>query len=647
MAGYRLTEAQLRALTVDQRPALDAKGRTVMAANPSRAPYRFTDHSPGAPLGMSIYVGGRGARYEVRVPLGGKELRYQIGPVMEWSLEDAHLQAATLRKTTQALRQDVREVVKAEDDTQAARKITVGDAMRSYIDFLTLKITQEKGKEAGVNGARNALARLERPEIDLANCAIADLTAERIRKAWVDLRVSAMSRSNRLPEKLRDQLLAFKGKKGRGWWELTREDLHNEMGLEGKEVALAFAAGLASAEHTMGDASRAVDRVLQTEHGAASNAGRPVAITYNPFSVLRADGYYRSTRMLRRHYEAARVRNPLGVDDTENGTKSLPTVLKAIVGRRDQQGGNNAAGVDYLLLMLLWGTRKAEITKLMWYESCSKEDRDATPPRVSWVWLAPKPTARNPTTGYKGSQVFIHDTKNGDSLIFPVAYFAARVMGWRAATRDGDRVRLQKVLAKAEAEYASAKVGSALRTQAFKAKERAEWRLAQVEKWVFPARNLTATAGHYTDSKSIIANVRTDADLEVGLTPHDFRRTMGRMAAKLLPGHIVSQLLHHTRDDDPEAMAKVSERYSVAEWSTMQEAMDKIDESIIATSPRVWNILKGSDRDRLDEVNDPDVVIPTWRANNGRKKKPDGSGKKPQATASRNRRASAEKPRHA
>ncbi|TAM06810.1 MAG: integrase [Rhodanobacter sp.] len=636
----------MRALTVDQRPALDAKGRTTLVANQDRAPYRFTDHSPGAPLGMSIYVGGRGARYEVRVPLNGKELRYQIGPVAEWSLEDAHLQAATLRKSTQALRQDARVVVQAEDDTQAARKTTVGDAMRSYIDFLTLKIHQEKGKESGVIGARNALARLARPEVGLADVPIADLTDQRVRKAWVDLRVSAMSRSNRLGDELREKLLAYKDKKGRGWWELTREELHKLLGLEGKQVALAFAAGLASAEHTMGDAARAVERVLHTERGAASNAGRPVALTYNPFSVLRADGYYRSTRMLRRHYEAARIRNPLGVDDDEKGTKSLPTVLKAIVGRRDQQGGHNAAGVDYLLLMLLWGTRKAEITKLMWYEAVSKDDREATPPRVSWVWLAPKPTARNPTTGYAGSQVFIHDTKNGDSLLFPVAYFASRVMAWRAATREGTRARLQKVLAEAEEQYMGAKVGSMVRTEAFKAKERAEWRLAQVDRWVFPARNPKAAEGHYTDSKSIIDNVRFDSGIEVGLTPHDFRRTMGRMAAKLLPGHIVSQLLHHTRDDDPEAMAKVSERYSVAEWSTMQEAMEKIDESIIATSPRVWNILKNSDRPRLDEANDPEVVIPTWRANHGRKTKPEGSDDDAPATPSGQRRAGSKKSGH-
>ena len=231
MAGYRLTEAQLRALTVDQRPALDAKGRTTLVANPDRAPYRFTDHSPGAPLGMSIYVGGRGARYEVRVPLNGKELRYQIGPVAEWSLEDAHLQAATLRKSTQALRQDARVVVQAEDDTQAARKITVGDAMRSYIDFLTLKIHQEKGKESGVIGARNALARLERPEVGLADIAITELSDARVRQAWVDLRVSAMTRSNRLSDALREKLTTFKDKKGRGWWELTREELHKQLGL--------------------------------------------------------------------------------------------------------------------------------------------------------------------------------------------------------------------------------------------------------------------------------------------------------------------------------------------------------------------------------------------------------------------------------
>ncbi|KOB01493.1 hypothetical protein AE929_14455 [Xanthomonas arboricola] len=115
-----------------------------------------------------------------------------------------------------------------------------------------------------------------------------------------------------------------------------------------------------------------------------------------------------------------------------------------------------------------------------------------------------------------------------------------------------------------------------------------------------------------------MANVRRDAGLlnlsednDIGLTPHDFRRTLGRYAALLFGGsRIVSQLLrHHTPGLGTDRMAAVSERYTEQEWSKLREAMGRVEESMIATSPRVWNRLKGTDRPRLDEVNDEPVTI--------------------------------------
>jgi integrase len=612
---YRLTQAQLRGLTLDQRPALDSTGKTVLVPNPGRRPYRFADGSQGAPGGFTIYVGGRGARYEIRSRVGGKAVRIALGSVADLSLPRAHELAAETRGHIRVVGVDPRATIKAEAVAREARGRTVGAALRAYIAHLEGRRAMGKAKENGVDGARKALARLERPEVGLAGEAIADLSDERLRAAWAALRQSAMIRSNRLPAEVREKLTAFGP-----WWTLTRADLVARLGLSGKHVALAYAAGMAAAEHTMGDAARAVARVIEAERKAASNAGRPAALAHNPFDVLRDDGLYRSTRELRQHYDAARVRNPLGVDDSTTGSKSLPTVLKAIVARRDHQGGHNAAAVDYLLLMLLWGTRRSEVARLRWYDSCSPDEVDPTLRLASWVWIAPTPRAKNPATGKSGSQVFFHDSKSGDSMLRPVAYFAGQVLRWRLAARAGAIERLTKEVERSGAAVQRARIGSAARVEALAARERAEWRLEQVRRWVFPARNPKAQAGHYTDSKSILANVRDDAGLDaadVGLTPHDFRRTMGRMAAKLLPGHLVSQLLHHHRDDDPQAMAPVSERYSEAEWADLREAMEKVDEAIIATSPRVWNILKGSDRPRLDERDDPEVVVPTWRGRGG------------------------------
>jgi hypothetical protein len=87
--------------------------------------------------------------------------------------------------------------------------------------------------------------------------------------------------------------------------------------------------------------------------------------------------------------------------------------------------------------------------------------------------------------------------------------------------------------------------------------------------------------------------------------------------------NVVSQLLHHHKPDDGKAMAKVSERYTEQEWPDLREAMEKVDEAIIATSPRAWNMLKASDRPRLDERDDPELTVPTYRARHG------GSPKKP------------------
>jgi len=621
---YRLSQAQLRALTVDQRPGFDAKGRTILVPNPDRKPYRFADGNQGAPGGFTIYVGPQGARYEVRTRIKrsdgapAKAVRITLGAATDITIVRAYELAGTKRIYVRETQADPRAALKAEAAAQEARGTTVGDAMRDYIAYLQRRQTDGTAKANGVAGARDALARLERPDVGLAGAAIADLTDARIREAWAALRQSAMIRSNRIAAPLRERLAQYDRKDARAWQALTMAELIARLGMSGKDAARVFAAGKAAAEHTMGDAARAVSRVIESERKAAANAGRPVALAHNPLDVLRSDGYYRSTRQLRQHYDAARVRNPLGVDDSEAGTKSLPSVLKAIVGRRDMQGGHNAAAVDYLLLMLLWGTRRSEIAAVRWFDGCTKDEADPRLRLASWVWLAPTPDAKNPATRLAGSQVYIHDTKSGDDVLMPIAYFAARVLHWRAVARLADTERLSASVAAADATLASARVGSAKRIAAIAEKERAAWRLEQVRRWVFPARNPKAKEGHYTDSKSIISNVRADTGLDVldvGLTPHDFRRTMGRVAARVLPGYLVSRLLHHTAPSD-QAMAPVSERYTAPEWSELRKAMAQVDEAMIRTSPRVWNILREAGDaayPAMDEAHDPEVIVPAWR----------------------------------
>lgn len=597
---YRLTQAQLRSLSIEQRPELDEKGRVVLVPNRGGKPYRFRDGTPGAPVGFGFYVGPTGVFYELRTQHEGVRRRIALGSVQELSLARAHELAGAQRHHIRQTGLDPRDTVRTEVARQRARGMTVGDALRAYIAYLEDRMARGKAKAGGVGGVKDSLARLEREEVGLADKAIASLTDKDILEAWGRLRHSCMLQSNRLKPAIKDFLTA----QGQ-WWRLTYADLVR-LGLTGKTVALAHAAGLSATEQTMGNASRAVDRAMKAERKVAAQAGRQPALAHNPFEVLYEEGYYRSSRELAKHYEAARVRNPLGTDDSITGSQTLPMVLKALVGRRDMQNGHNAVGVDYVLLTLLWGSRRSEAAKLRWYDSCSGDELDLQ--LASWAWLAPKPDAKNPTTGMRGSQVFFHDTKNGEFQLLPVAYFAERVLRWR---RD-DSIMKERARTKA--------LALAKREGDEKAAKRHAWHLGNLRRWVFPARNPQSKDGHHTDSKAILHNVRIDAGLldvergiDIGLTPHDLRRTLGRFAGRLLPGHVVSQLLNHHSDREGERMAKVTERYSQQEWPELQEAMAKVEEAMIATSPRVWNMLKGPDKQVLDEHRDPALKLPTRR----------------------------------
>lgn len=599
---YRLTQAQLRSLTIGERPELDASGRVVLVPNETGKPYRFADATPGAPVGFGFYVGPLGAFYELRMQHEGVRRRIALGSVHELTLARAHELAGAQRHHIRQTGEDPRERIRIEAERQRAQGKTVGDALREYIAHLEDKQARGKAKEGGVAGVRDSLMRLERAEIGLADRAIVSLEDEDLLNAWNALRHSCMQQSNRLKPELKE----FIAKQGK-WWTLKREDWVR-LGLTGKAVELAYAAGLSATEQTMGNAARAVARAIAAERKRAGRRDRKPAMVYNPFDALKEQERYRSSRELATHYENAKVRNPLGTDDAATGQQSLPAVLKALVGRRDMQNGHNAVGVDYVLLTLLWGARRNEGAKLRRYESCSPEELNLQ--IVSWVWLAPKPNAKNPTTGLRGSQVFFHDTKNGQIQLLPVAYFAERILRWRFDDSIMKERALTKDLALAKREGIKDRVAHI------------EWQLFNLARWVFPARNPKSKEGHHTDSKAILHNIRLDAGLldpkrgiDIGLTPHDLRRTLGRFAGKLLPGHVVSQLLnHHNEMDDGGKMAKVTERYSQQEWPALQEAMDKVEAAIIATSPRVWNILKGTDRPVLDEVRDPPLHLPSRRA---------------------------------
>lgn len=602
--GYTLSERQLRALTVAQRPALDASGKTVLVPNPTGKPYRFQDATTGSPTGFGVYVGMTASTFEVRKRVGESFVRVALGSVDDMSIEQAHAKAREhLAYIVESGGESPRRKQESDQAIADLRRITVRQCLDRYIARMRAQVDAGKRKANSTKAVENSLARLARAEVGLADKAIRNLDRDTIVRAWNNLRTSAMLKSNRLPEEVK-VALAAKDK----WWGLDPAE-YRAIGLSGKHIQRAMSAGIEAVEHTFADVSRAIELVLRQERLDAAREGRDVVLQSNPIEILFDMELWRGAKEKREHYRRAQVRNPLGKDD---GT--LPAVLKTLVYRRNLQNGLNAVAVDYLLLTLLWGCRRNEGAPLQWYSKASADDLAME--RVSWVWLSDSANAINPTTRRRGSQVFFHDTKGGEVRFLPVAYFAERILRMRWADCQAVEERLPIELDAARKAVAAVRKG----TRDYIKIAKAEQEVSRIEqkaerlKWVFPARSTKSREGHYSDSKSILKNVRVDAgmldlrkEIDIGLTPHDLRRTLGRFAEALLGGRrIVSDMLNHKVQN---GAATVTDLYNEQEWSELREAFAKVEEVMIGTSPRVWNLLKGSDKPRMDEVNDKPVAV--------------------------------------
>ncbi|MBC9081564.1 integrase family protein [Stenotrophomonas maltophilia] len=600
---YRLNDRQLRALNINQRPAIDPQGKTVIEQNPDPKPYRFMDGTPGAPTGFGVYVGKSGNSFEVRKRAGDRLVRVSLGSVADMTIIQAHEKArAQLAYIVETGGESPKRRDELERRANDIRNITVRTCMERYIEKMQAQVDAGKRKAISAKAVQNSLARLERPEVNLSDVQVRDLTIDQITNGWNALRTSAMLKSNRIPEQTKANL-AKKAK----WWALTVEE-YAELGLSGKYIQRTKSAGIEAVEHTFADLNRSIELVLRQERLDALRENRAPIMQHNPLQMLFEMDLWRGAKEKREHYRKAQVRNPLAKDDG-----SLPNVLKTLVFRRNLQNKHNAVAVDYLLLTLLWGARRNEAAKLQWYVKASKED--IANESVSWVWLAKTPGEINPTTKRPGSQVFFHDTKGGEVRFLPVAYFAERVLMQRWQDAMDVEAHLPIEMQKAT----QALLETKKRSGDFMVIAKAQREIYRVEqkaercKWVFPARSTRSKEGHYSDSKSIIKNVRVDAgmldlrkDIDVGLTPHDLRRTLGRFAEALLSGRIVSDMLNHKVSN---GSASVTDLYNEQEWGTLREAFAKVEEVMISTSPRVWNVLKGTDKPFLDESNDEAPTI--------------------------------------
>lgn len=605
---FSLTYAQVLGLSIAKGPALDAQGKVRMVARSEGTPYVVLDGGLGAPTGFGFRVGKTMTTYvgQKRGPTG-TPIRFSLGNVSDMGLDEAreacrhHL--ALLKETgknpVHVKRQQLLDALEKESTVDFG-DLTLRECLARYIGHLDSRVRKKKVKQVSVDAVHDSVSRLSRPGVELADRALNDIKAEVVRAAFDACRISSMRLSNRIPKQMRQKLGGVAD-----WSKLSVAELE-ALGITGKHIQLVRAAGLSSTEHTFSDARRAVEFVIKQERARDHELGRPQRHFYNPLDVIHTEDMLREAHELRSHYSRAEVRNPLG-DET------LPKVLKAIAARRDEQGGRNTAGADYLLLTLLWGTRRSEAAPLRWYDRCTPGELSQS--LLSWVWIA-APGQVNPTTKREGSQVYLFETKNKEERFLPVTYFAERILQRRFNERMDDARPRQELEGAKAALAAAIKRGGSKAVIAALTEEvaNAEHALDRT-RYVFPARSGRSKTGHYSDSKSIIANVRRDAGLvdlrkevDIGLTPHDLRRTLGRYAGRLLgKSRVVSQMLHHRAKD--RETASTDEIYTEQEWSELRRAFGEVEEHMMASSPRVWNRWKGTDKPRLDEANDPPATI--------------------------------------
>lgn len=628
MAGMKLpmTQADLRdrRLTVDTVPQVK-DGRITYAPRKSTdvgKTLRFTlIDAPGnprhltIPKGMGVRVGKHDVVYELarRVPNGRGFRRAVLGSVHELTLEEAVEKANAygriIAETGENPRDLEREQAREEAERVGTEDITIGHCMGRYIENLEERLKRGKIKPSTVREFKNAIKRLEEVEVGgkpVAGLMVRQIDEAQAKKIFHAVRLNGMRRANIIPTQVHAALEGVKD-----YATLSTRELA-QVGVTGKLVVRVRAAGMAVAEATVSAAIRSVDFVLERELASAQREGRAPRLLVNSLRSVYKAGLFRGASELREHYRKAQVRNPLGQEN-----ESLARVLKAIVGRRNAQGGHNRAGADYLLLTLLWGGRRSEAARLQWWDKANKHELEQE--EVSWVWLG-EPDELHPQTRMRGPQVFFHDTKNNQSRFVPICHFAEQVLLRRLDEREETLRRAPARIQAAEAALRRAKRETRDERVLTQAQRKVDMERSRVEraKWVFPARSHRAKLGHYVDSKAIIQGVRKDAglaapDVDIGLTPHDLRRTLGRYAESLFGGGtLVSQMLHHTVKAEGEERANVTERYTQQEWARLREAFGKVEETMIASSPRVWNRLKGTDKQILDESNDPPLSGWGW-----------------------------------
>ena len=427
---------------------------------------------------------------------------------------------------------------------------TVGN----FADFKDIKEAREKARTM----AQRMLATGQNPnELD-RKASSAEIT---LGQALADYRAYISTRAQKpaKPETLRVFDRAVQKMRGFGWIDKKVRDIPAD------EIESKFLAnnGFKTAnEQAFRWTMAAVGWRIKKEKLVASAERREPTLEASPFDILTLHNRFRSKDSLEKERSLSAARNPL------SPSRTLGPFLEAAWSKRSVN--DNATGVDFLILMLLWGCRKSEHAQCVWDEFLEPSGEPGVGrKRTSHVCLK--------ADGDYGPYVFFHDTKNGRSHRLPIGPMALRLLDLRQ--QSAARESLERNM------------------------------LAKSRRFVFPARNRNSKTGHYSDANTLLGSIVAEMGRikpglgVVKLNPHDLRRSFGAVMTNLeLSESVKKTLLNHYGGD-------VTATYTKAEWEKLKGEMARIEQAIFKTAPNVYNALKPVDWPPLVAV-EPHVPLP-------------------------------------
>lgn len=478
-------------LSFQRIPRTNDKGQIVdFDPNTDEKRYVIFDCHGDAPVGFGVAVNRTNMSYILQRRVGQRVMKATIGNVRDLPLAKARLDAQKVLEGMRATKQSPAEARQTMEGDIRMAEMTLAACIALYRTHLVERKTKP-AKDSTLRGLAQAERRLGRSGVDLINRKIGTLVSESAILDAFDFLASGR-RTLRVGT------------------------------MRAKVDSQAFEQPtITTAELTFRWASRAVSYCMEREERLAANQKRETSLQRNPFLALRDEGRFRTKQQLEQHYEDSGARNPMQLRDG-----SLGRFLDALWQRRKID--NYKTACDYLLLTLLWGTRRGEAAPLRWRHRITDRQSKIS----SWVDM-------------DAGMVNFFDTKNRFNHTLPLAPGARRILVLREE--------------ESRADVNDPKSGP---------------------EWAFPARSSRAKQGHYLDSKAILDGLRKTAAIEE-LRTHDLRRTFSTVAEEMASYAVLKRMLNHR------AISDVTGRYPKVDPERLMEEMSRVERAILGAAPVV------------------------------------------------------------